>query len=81
MSLTSIVRRAAQINARGPAVIDGPVRTSWAAFADRVARVAGGLAALGLRPGDRVAILWPSTMRASWNCNTRSCGQAASLFQ
>jgi len=57
MSLTSIVRRAAQVNARGPAVIDGPVRTSWSAFADRVARVAGGLAALGLRPGDRVAIL------------------------
>jgi long-chain acyl-CoA synthetase len=57
MSLTSIVRRAAQINARGAAVIDGPFRTSWAAFADRVARVAGGLAALGLQPGDRVAIL------------------------
>src|SRR5258705_1676146 len=57
MSLTSIVRRAAQVNARGPAVIDGPVRTSWSAFADRVSRVAGGLAARGLRPGDRVAIL------------------------
>jgi acyl-CoA synthetase (AMP-forming)/AMP-acid ligase II len=57
MSLTSIVRRAAQINARGAAVVDGSLRTSWSAFADRVARVAGGLAALGLQPGDRVAIL------------------------
>jgi len=57
MSLTSIVRRAAQVNARGPAVIDSPVRTSWSAFADRVSRVAGGLVARGLRPGDRVAIL------------------------
>jgi long-chain acyl-CoA synthetase len=57
MSLTSIVRRAAQINARGSAVIDGPVRTSWSAFADRVSRVAGGLVAVGLQPGERVAIL------------------------
>lgn len=57
MSLTSIVRRAAQVNARGPAVVDGTVRTSWSAFADRVSRVAGGLAALGLQPGERVAIL------------------------
>jgi long-chain acyl-CoA synthetase len=57
MSLTSIVRRAAQVNARGAAVVDGSVRTSWAGFADRVSRVAGGLAARGLRTGDRVAIL------------------------
>ncbi len=57
MSLTSIVRRAAQVNARGPAVIDGSVRTSWSAFADRVSRIAGGLATLGLQPGERVAIL------------------------
>jgi long-chain acyl-CoA synthetase len=55
--LTSIVQRAAQINAGGPAVIDGIVRTSWSAFADRVSRVAGGLVALGLRPGERVAIV------------------------
>ena len=80
MSLTSIVRRAAQINARGLAVIDGPVRTSWAAFADRVSALRVGWLrsdygmAIGLR-------FLPSTMRASWNCNTRSCGQAASLFQ
>jgi long-chain acyl-CoA synthetase len=57
MSLTSVVRRAAQVNARGPAVIDGPVRTSWSAFADRVSRIAGGLVALGLQPGERVAIV------------------------
>jgi long-chain acyl-CoA synthetase len=57
MSLTSIVRRAAQVNARGSALTDGSVRTSWSAFADRVSRVAGGLVALGLQPGDRVAIL------------------------
>jgi acyl-CoA synthetase (AMP-forming)/AMP-acid ligase II len=57
MSLTSIVRRAAQVNARGAAVIGDPVRTSWSAFANRVSHVAGGLVALGLQPGERVAIL------------------------
>jgi long-chain acyl-CoA synthetase len=57
MHLTSIVRRAAQINPRQAAVIDGSARTSWSAFADRVSRVAGGLVALCLRPGERVAIL------------------------
>jgi long-chain acyl-CoA synthetase len=57
MHLTSIVRRAVQINAHGPAVIDGSARTSWSVFADRVSRVAGGLVALGLRPGERVAII------------------------
>ena len=57
MSLTSVVRRAAQVNAWGPAVIDGPVRMSWSAFADRISRVAGGLVALGLLPGERVAIV------------------------
>jgi long-chain acyl-CoA synthetase len=31
--------------------------TSWAVFADQVRRAAGGLVALGVRPGDRVVIL------------------------
>jgi long-chain acyl-CoA synthetase len=57
MHLTSIVRRAAQINPDGMAVIDGAARVSWSAIADRIARVAGGLVALGLRPGERVAIV------------------------
>src|SRR5579862_3994823 len=57
MQLTSMLRRAAQINAHGLATVDGTARTSWSAFAARIARVAGGLIALGLRGGERVAIL------------------------
>jgi long-chain acyl-CoA synthetase len=57
MQLTSMLRRAAQINAHGLAIVDGTTRSSWGAFVARVARVAGGLVALGLRRGERVAIL------------------------
>jgi long-chain acyl-CoA synthetase len=57
MQLTSMLRRAAQINAHGLAIVDGAARTSWSAFVARIARVAGGLVALGLRRGERVAVL------------------------
>jgi acyl-CoA synthetase (AMP-forming)/AMP-acid ligase II len=38
-------------------VIDGDVRLTWAELGDRVARYAGAIRALGIEPGDRVAIL------------------------
>ena len=55
--ITQFLRRAAQINGRGVATICGDRRQDWATFADRVARLAGGLAGLGFKPGDRIAIL------------------------
>jgi long-chain acyl-CoA synthetase len=39
-----------------PAVIDGPLRLSWAQLHDAVSGAARRLAAQGLRPGDRVAV-------------------------
>ncbi len=42
------------------------VGTSWAQFYDRAARVAKGLLSLGLRRGERVAILGPT--QAPWAC-------------
>ena len=40
-----------------PALIDGAVAVSWQEFAAATARVANGLAALGVRPRERVAVL------------------------
>jgi long-chain acyl-CoA synthetase len=57
MNITHGLRRAMQINARGIATIDGDRARTWAEVGARVARLAGGLVALGVRPGDRVAIL------------------------
>jgi carnitine-CoA ligase len=73
---------AALIEARGrqrgahPALIwapfDGPSQTwSYASFAEAVARVAGGLAARGIRPGDRVLVHLqncPETLIARFAC-------------
>ncbi|MCR9125509.1 MAG: long-chain fatty acid--CoA ligase [Rhodobacteraceae bacterium] len=57
MQISSILRRAAQINPDGIATICGARRHSWSQVLDRVARLAGALQALGMKPGDRVALL------------------------
>ncbi|HZR24695.1 MAG TPA: long-chain fatty acid--CoA ligase [Vicinamibacterales bacterium] len=57
MSILQGLRRAVHINGRGIATIDGDRRQTWSDFATRVAKFAGALAAAGVKPGDRVAIL------------------------
>ncbi len=57
MHITQGLRRAATVNAQGIATIDGERRTTWQEFADQVARLAGALILLGLKPEDRVAML------------------------
>ena len=57
MQITSILRRAAQVNPRGTATIFGDRQQTWAQMADRVARLAAGLQSLGMKTGDRVALL------------------------
>lgn len=57
MHITQGLRRAARVNARGIATIDGERRATWQEFADQVARLAGALHSLGLQPEDRVAML------------------------
>ena len=57
MQLTSIIRRAAQVNPTGIATIQGDRQQTWAQFVDRVSRLAGALRGLGVGPGDRVALL------------------------
>jgi long-chain acyl-CoA synthetase len=55
--ITRAVHRAALIAGDRPAILDGEVRRTWADFAARVRRLAGGLRRIGLAPGDRLAIL------------------------
>lgn len=56
-SLTSLARRAAQINPDAIATADADRTTRWRDFPERLARLAGGLRRLGVESGDRVAIL------------------------
>ena len=59
--LAQILQRASGLYPTRTAVIDGGLRLSYRALADRVHRLAGALSALGLTRGDRVAILdWNS---------------------
>jgi acyl-CoA synthetase (AMP-forming)/AMP-acid ligase II len=45
-----------------PALVDGATTQTWQEFAAATARVANGLAALGVRPGERVAVLMESRL-------------------
>ena len=45
-----------------PALIDGSATLTWREFADATARVANGLASLGVRPRERVALLMDSRL-------------------
>jgi len=57
MQLTSIIRRAAEVNPTGAATIFGDRRQTWPAFVTRVAKLAGALQGQGMGAGDRVALL------------------------
>ena len=57
MSTTYGLHRAALLNCDGTAVVFEDRRRTFAELADRVARLAGALKALGIAKGDRVAVL------------------------
>ncbi|QCI66973.1 acyl-CoA synthetase [Phreatobacter stygius] len=57
MNITHGFKRALQINAGGLAIVYGDRRRTWRELGERVPRLAGGLASLGVAAGDRVAIL------------------------
>lgn len=57
LSLTQGLHRALQRRPDHPATIFGPRQHSYRQYGDRVARLAAALQALGMGPGDRVAML------------------------
>ncbi|MFR9806843.1 long-chain-fatty-acid--CoA ligase [Pseudonocardia sp. RS010] len=61
--LTQSVHRRARLSPDRWCLVTGERRSTNAEFADRVARLAGGLRGLGLEPGDRVAIVAPNSDR------------------
>jgi acyl-CoA synthetase (AMP-forming)/AMP-acid ligase II len=57
MNLLYVLRYADRMHARAPAVQDGDLNLTWAEYAARVRRVAGGLSGLGAASGERLAVL------------------------
>jgi fatty-acyl-CoA synthase len=58
---TAFLDRAANVFPTTTAVVDGALRLTYAELRSRARRLAGGLAGLGVRTGDRVAVLAPNT--------------------
>lgn len=57
MQISAVLRRAAQVNPEGIATAFGPRRHTWLEFLERVQKLAGAFQALGVKPGDRIALL------------------------
>ena len=60
--LPDLIQHNSRWLAERAALIDGVVTLTWREFADATARVANGLAALGVRPRERVAVLMDSRL-------------------
>lgn len=77
MPLTPLshLRRAADIFATREALVQGNRRWTYAEYAERVTRLASGLAGLGVRPGDVVATLLPNVApHAEAHFGVPACG-------
>ncbi|MGR4871610.1 long-chain fatty acid--CoA ligase [Variovorax sp. LARHSF232] len=72
MSMTLALRRSIQATPQRTATVFHQRRQSFRAFGDRVARLAGALQALGMKPGDRVGMLgvnsdrWLEVLMGVW---------------
>jgi fatty-acyl-CoA synthase len=58
---TAFLERSAYVFSDRPALIDGDRRFTYRQLRERTRRAAGGLADLGVQPGDRVAVLAPNS--------------------
>ena len=67
-----------------PAIVFGDTRRTWAQLRERVQRVAAGLRAAGLQPGDRIAVLdlnHPSCLELTLACALTGCANAVVNFR
>ena len=90
MNVAALLTKAAQTYPLRPALTFGDRRDTYKVFQARAGSFAGGLAALGVRTGDRVAILQPNgpalletlfaafTLGAWPSRSTRGCTRARS---
>ncbi|MET7398742.1 FadD3 family acyl-CoA ligase [Dactylosporangium sp. NPDC005572] len=62
-TIPDLVQAGAAHHGDREAIVDGPVRLTYARLADEVARFAGALAARGVGKGDRVALWAPNSWR------------------
>ena len=60
----SFLDRARLVHGDRPAMVDGPLRSTYEDFADRCERLAGATLDLGLEPGDAVSVLAPNVSMA-----------------
>jgi long-chain acyl-CoA synthetase len=65
MGLSYLLRRAVQIRPNHTALVFGDRRRTWTEFHDRVTRLGGGFAGLGVGVGDRVAVIMGNSDRYS----------------
>jgi long-chain acyl-CoA synthetase len=65
MGLSYLLRRAIQIRPNHTALVFGERRQTWSQFHDRVTRLGGGFARLGVGVGDRVAVIMANSDRYS----------------
>ena len=61
LSPLEFARRTRALYAQRLALVDGPLRLTYAQFFDRCDRWSAALQRLGVQPGDRVAYIAPNT--------------------
>lgn len=63
MTLPSLLQRSARLYGARTAIYDAEGDLTWAAYVERIAQAAGMLSQLGVRPGERIAILCRNCVR------------------
>ena len=81
LSPISFLKRAARIHATQTATVQGDTRRTWAEVESRIRRVAAGLIARGIGPGDTVTAIAPKIAPArAIRSITESCAEHSSVL-